>query len=68
MHPKQLQAYLDRQGMTSHELSDVLGLSSSAVNHWVKGIRRVPEWFIRVACYFEDYGLDIRELRDDDNK
>lgn len=42
MRPEELRTAMDELGIDRHELAHALGVSSSAVRHWLSGRHRIP--------------------------
>lgn len=59
---KNLQAYMKRRGVTQKELSEVVGVSDSTVNEWVKA-RKYPriDKIDKMADYFGILKSDLIE-------
>ncbi len=60
-----LMDFLERQKLPKAEFAKIIGVTPSAVNHWLTGIRDIPETVVRLLLFFDDYNIDMRKFYDE---
>lgn len=60
---KELKNFMTVFGLTNAELAKTLGLSNSAVTHWLTGIRNMPKPVLAIIRYCKKNGVDIRDFK-----
>jgi DNA-binding transcriptional regulator YiaG len=53
MTAAQISNFLHRHKMSAEDLADAIGVTNSAVRHWVEGTRTMPEVEVRVMRLFD---------------
>lgn len=53
MTPSEVVGFMERQKLTAEMLAEAIGVTNSAVRHWINGTRSVPEVEVRVIRLFD---------------
>jgi transcriptional regulator with XRE-family HTH domain len=53
MRVEELRKFLDRHGLSQRELSELIGVTKPAVDHWLSGRRDVPKPMAKLIRYFD---------------
>ena len=55
--------FMNTNGISKHEMADILGVTVQAINLWVKGDRAINTTVSRVIRIFKKYPKLIREFK-----
>lgn len=59
---EQLQAFMDKHGISSKEFSQILGVTIQAVRLWLSGDRGISLTITRLIAMFEKYPALIKDF------
>lgn len=60
---KEFIEFMNTNGISKHEMADILGVTVQAINLWVKGDRAINTTVSRVIRIFKKYPKLIREFK-----
>lgn len=63
MNEQQLKAFLDKHKLTPQQLSELIGLTPEAVNHWVSGRRSIAKPYGRLMRLFDKHPKLMEEFK-----
>lgn len=63
MNPQQLNEFLERHKMDAGQLAGWLGLTSTAIDHWIHGRRTIAKPYARLMRFFDRYPQLIGEFK-----
>jgi len=62
MTSNELQEFMNKHGLSIRELSDILGVTTGAIHHWLSGIRKVSVTSSRLMRLFDKYPRLLEEF------
>lgn len=63
MTPQALQSFIEKYGLNSQDLADLLGLTRMAVDHWLAGRRSIAKPFGRLMRLFDRHPALMKEFK-----
>lgn len=63
MNRDQLQSFMAKHGLSAEQLADLIGLTKSAVDHWLNGIRSIAKPYGRLMRLFDKHPELMRDFK-----